>query len=141
MHSETQIDRAVDAIARNIRNVPFLQFGDGDRALKICFRKRGEEIHDSDIMEEDEAAEALETGVFRRYATQRNGVSGFRWMRMCKLDRDEIKFGLKETLLGMTHVEIETMPLDVAWQAMQWEQASERIARREASVASCGPRP
>jgi hypothetical protein len=139
MHSESQLNRAVDAIARNIRDIPFLVFGEGTDALKLCFRKRGEEIHDDDIMDDDEAAQALQSGVFRRYRTTKDGVEGFRWMRMCGLDRDEIKFGLKETFLRMTHVEIESVQLDVAWQLLQWEQASERIARRERRAEAGGP--
>lgn len=140
MHSEIQLDRAADAIARNIRGIPFLVFGEGAEALKLCFRKRGEEIHDADFMDDDEAAEALQSGVFRRYRSTTDGVEGYRWMRMCGPNRDEIKFGLRETFLRMTHVEIESIPLDVSWQTLQWEQAGERAARRERRAGSTGPK-
>lgn len=135
MHSESQLDRAAGSIARNIRNIPFLVFGEGDEALKLCFRRRGEEIHDPDCMAEDEAVEALASGVFRRYPSIKDGVPGFRWMRMCSPDAEEIKFSLRETFLRMTHVEIESVPLDVGWQLHQWEESSARTTRREERAA------
>lgn len=138
MHSESQLDRAAGSIARNIRNIPFLVFGEGDDAIKLCFRKRGEEIHDPDCMGEDEAVEALSSGVFRRYPSVKDGIHGFRWMRMCSPDPEEIKFSLRETFLRMSHVEIESVPLDVGWQVHQWEEVGSRTARHQERAA--GPR-
>lgn len=136
MHSETQLDRAVGSIARHLRDIPFLTFGEGQQALKLCYRKRGEEIHDPECMQEDEAVQALQAGVFRRYRTTRDGIEGWRWMRMCSLDTQELKFSLRETLLRMTHVEIESVPLDIGWQAHQWEEIRKNEERRERRAAA-----
>lgn len=127
MHDATSLNRASDAISRHIRRIPFLKFGEGDTQLVLCYRKKGQVIEDDAC---DMDAEALQTGVFRRFRKISNGTEGFTWMRISSIEEDEIKDALLETFHSMSYVDIESLPLDAAYQVMQHEEATARASRR-----------
>ncbi|NTF17219.1 hypothetical protein G6L37_02085 [Agrobacterium rubi] len=127
MHEQTSLLRAADAISRHISRIPFLKFGEGENQLVLCYRKRGQIIEDEEC---DSDSEALQSGVFRRFRKISGDVEGFTWMRISSISDDEILDALIERFHSMSHVDIESLPLDAAYQVMQYEQATSRAARR-----------
>lgn len=127
MHDPVSLTRAADAISRHIRKISFLKFGEGEDQLMLCYRKRGEVIGDEECENE---AEAIQSGVFRRFRKTTNGEPGYVWMRISSTDSDEIMDALEERFHSMSHVDIESLPLDAAYQVMQHEDAKAAATRR-----------
>jgi hypothetical protein len=51
-------------------------------------------------------------------------------MRMSSIEEDEVRDALIERFNAMTHVDIESLPLDAAYQVMQYQEATKRQAAR-----------
>lgn len=62
------------------------------RQVRLAKLVRGERLDDEDC---DTGIQALETGIFRRYETQKDGVPGLRWMRVCGTSRDDVDLFLE----------------------------------------------
>jgi hypothetical protein len=127
MHEQTSLAAAARAIAKHAPRIPFLKFCDGASQLTLCYRKKGERIADPDW---DMDAEALQSGVYQRFRRISGDTDGFTWMRISSIEEDEILEALRERFLSMSHVEIESIPLDASWQLMQHEQAAVRAGTR-----------
>ncbi len=127
MHDESSIDRAASSISRYAPQIPFLKFGEGPEQLALAYRKKGTVI-DDDACEEE--FEALQTGVYRRFRKISGDRDGFTWMRMSSIEEDDIRDALIERFNAMSHVDIESLPLDAAYQVMQHQEATKRLAAR-----------
>jgi hypothetical protein len=127
MHDESSIERAASAIARYAPQIPFLKFGEGAEQLALAYRKKGAVIEDEAC---DENFKALQTGVYRRFRKISGDREGFTWMRMSSIEEDEVRDALIERFNAMSHVDIESLPLDAAYQVMQYQEATKRQAAR-----------
>jgi hypothetical protein len=129
MHEELSLIRAASAIARHAPRIPFLKFGEGVEQLAVAYRKKGATIEDDAC---DGSFQALQTGLYQRFRKITGSHEGFTWMRVCSIEEDEIRDVFAERFNAMSHVEIESIPLDASFQVMQYEGASERATRRRA---------
>jgi hypothetical protein len=127
MHDESSIERAASAISRYSPQIPFLKFGEGADQLVVAYRKKGAVIDDEAC---DEPLEALQTGVYRRFRKISADREGFTWMRMSSIEEDDVRDALIERFNAMSHVDIESLPLDAAYQVMQYQEATKRQAAR-----------
>jgi hypothetical protein len=127
MHDESSIERAASAISKYAPQIPFLKFGEGPEQLALAYRKKGAVIEDDAC---EDAFEALQTGVYRRFRKISGGREGFTWMRMSSIEGDDIRDALIEHFNAMSHVDIESLPLDAAYQVMQYQEATKRQAAR-----------
>jgi hypothetical protein len=129
MHDESSIERAASAISKYAPQIPFLKFGEGEDQLVLAYRKKGAAIEDEAC---DQDFEALQTGVYRRFRKISGGREGFTWMRLCSIEEDDIRDALIERFNAMSHVDIESVPLDATYQVMQYQEATKRHATRSA---------
>jgi hypothetical protein len=127
MHDESSIERAASAISRCAPKIPFLKFGEGADQLALAYRKKGGIIDDEAC---EEQFEALQTGIYRRFPKISNGREGYTWMRISSVEGDDIRDALSERFQAMSYVDIESVPLDAAYQVMQWEEVTKRQSSR-----------
>ncbi len=127
MHDESSILRAASAISKYAPHIPFLKFGEGPEQLALAYRKKGTTIEDEAC---DHNFEALQTGMYRRFRKISGDREGFTWMRMSSIEEDDIRDALIENFNAMSHVDIESLPLDAAYQVMQHQEATKRQTAR-----------
>jgi hypothetical protein len=129
MHDESSIERAASAISKYATQIPFLKFGEGADQLVLAYRKKGAVIEDEAC---DDDFEALQTGVYRRFQKFTGARESFTWMRISSIEEDEIRDALIERFNAMSHIDIESVPLDAAYQVLQQQEANKRLAARSA---------
>jgi hypothetical protein len=129
--TQDQRFKAVRAIVSSFQaGIPFLKFGDGNDALVLAYRKRGEEIDDPDC---DQLYVAMDDAVFKRCIKESGGERSFTYLAYSPLSSDYLDDALAATFDALPFETMEIMPMDAAHQTMQWEAAQSRQERRERS--------
>ncbi len=103
--------------------IPFLRFGEGNEALVLAYRKRGEEIDDPDC---DNLFEALQQGVFKRCLKISGDRTEFVYLYFAPLTDEYLDDALSPSLEALPPEVLETIPYDCAFQVMRWNKAQER---------------
>lgn len=132
MLTDGQIRRAARAVKNSFdKGIPFLKFGDGDDALVLCYRRKGETI-ESDECESDLLVH--QTAVFKRCLKFSGDRKGFTFLPISHLTEDDLADALPRHLENLDFATVETLPMDAAYQTMQHEENQERSARRTARL-------
>ena len=133
MATQEQRAKAVNAIISSFQGgIPFLKFGEGDDALVLAYRKRGQEIDDPQC---DQLFVAMDDAVFKRCIKETGGERSFTYLAYSPLAADHLDDALAATFDNLPFETMEIMPMDAAYQSMQWESAQARSERRERSLA------
>jgi hypothetical protein len=135
MPTPQQISIAARAIRQGFdKGIPFLQFSEGENAVVLCRRRAGEEIEHPDC---DFVVEAFDDGVFKRYRKQSGDKTSFIFMGAAPYSPNDDWF--EHLLEGLDDLSLEVLPMDVAYQVMQFETAQARQSAREASRQARSP--
>lgn len=111
------------------KGIPFLKFGDGAEALVLAYRKTGEVIEDPDSKD---CFEVLESGVFKRCIRQRGDERSYTYLRFSSLEPEQLQGALSSSFESLPFETMEILPMDAAFQSMQWEEAQSRSDLRMA---------
>lgn len=129
MATTEQRIRAVRSIVTSFQaGIPFLKFGDGADALVLAYRRRGAEIDDPDC---DQLYVAMADAVYKRCIKISGGEKSFTYMAYSPLSADHLDDALAATFDSLPFETMEIMPMDAAYQLMQWENAQAREERRD----------
>jgi hypothetical protein len=99
-------EMAVRALNRALNAAPaIVSLEIGGISTRLVQLVRGQILDDDDC---EESVQALESGIFRRYRTERNGVPGLKWLRLCSTGEHEIDRFL-EHLVGVQTLSSEDL--------------------------------
>jgi hypothetical protein len=124
MATADQIFNATRAIRQGFdKGIPALKFGEGENALVLCRRRKGEEIE----IDNENAVEALTDAVFKRCLKVVGEARSFTYLAVAPFypDGDDLAVYLE----GLDHETLEILPMDAAYQVMQFEAAEARQRR------------
>jgi hypothetical protein len=131
MATQEQRFNAVRAIISSFQGgIPFLKFGEGDDALVLAYRKREQEIDDPEC---DQLFVAMTDAVYKRCVKESGGERSFIYLAYSPLAADDLDNALSATFDGLPFETMEIMPMDAAYQSIQWENSRASSERRERS--------
>lgn len=121
--TEQQRQRAVRSIVSAFKTgIPFLKFGEGENALVLAYRRKNEEIDDPDC---DETFIATSSAVFKRCLKLSAGKTTYTYLGFAPLIDDYLDDALAATFDALDPVAIEALPIDAAFQAVQWQSTAQ----------------
>lgn len=128
MIAQKEKDAAIRSILSAFQTgVRFLKFGEGEDALLLAYRKRGEKIHDFSCTMD---FEAMQTGVYKRCLKESAGEKDFVYLYYAPLIDDYLEDALSPVFDSMEPDVVRSIPSDAAFQTMRFEQATANAAKR-----------
>lgn len=78
----------------------------------------------------EEIFETRASGVFKRFTVYSGDQSRYTWMRLCGLDKEELKASLDPYFDDMTENDLEAIKVSLLFQSVKRAEAEENAARR-----------
>lgn len=126
--------KACEALIKNlVVGLPMYKMETESGDICLAYRKPGEVIDDPDCVE---LYQALEGGIFRRFNIYRGDEVGHRWMRLGPAEPEFLASALSSDFDTMSDLDIEAIPVSLAFTKYKREEAARRQIDNDAAGAS-----